>query len=309
MTTALGAAAVPVARPAPRPGGPLRAVLRTHRTALGLWGLALTGASAALIWLHALGDEAREGMSACATPPAGGLPSCAAVDAITADETYAYGISVIAAALSWVMFPVAAWAGGALIGRELESGTAQSAWTQSLSPLRWLAAKLAVPAGLLATGTGGLVLLNVWARGDNGPDLVGDWYDPDVFVATGPAAVAYALAGLALGALAGLVWCRALPAAGVALGASLLLYDLLERHRESLWPTVTRIAPGGIELPRWAFQVSWDPPLPNGGRITRATFHPPSHFWPLQYVETGLLLAVAGTATAAAFLLLSRRLP
>ncbi|MFJ7178276.1 hypothetical protein ACIQXA_18145 [Streptomyces massasporeus] len=37
--------------------------------------------------------------------------------------------------------------------------------------------------------------------------------------------------------------------------------------------------------------------------------HPASHFWPHQYVETGLLPGVAGTATAAAFLLLARRLP
>ncbi|WP_157851317.1 MULTISPECIES: hypothetical protein [Streptomyces] len=47
----------------------------------------------------------------------------------------------------------------------------------------------------------------------------------------------------------------------------------------------------------------------NGVPFTRATFHPESHFWPLQYVETGLLLAVAAAATAAAFVLLVRRLP
>ncbi|WP_246111844.1 hypothetical protein [Streptomyces hawaiiensis] len=128
-------------------------------------------------------------------------------------------------------------------------------------------------------------------------------------MSTGPVAVAYALAGLALGALAGLVWRRALPAAGTALAVSLLLHQLLERHREDLWPTVSRIAPGSIELPRSVFQVTWDTPTPHGVTISHATFHPRSHFWPLQYVETGLLLAVAGTATATAFLLLARRLP
>ncbi|MFD5159508.1 hypothetical protein ACFWMJ_15750 [Streptomyces hawaiiensis] len=307
--TALTAATAPAARPALHRGGPLRAVLRTHRTALVLSLLALAAATAALVWLHSLGDEAQAGMSACATPPTDRLPSCAAVEAITADEVYANGIAVLATALSWVMFPVAAWAGGALVGRELESGTAQLAWTQSVGPLRWLATKLAAPAALLTAGTGALVPLNVWARGDGDPDLVGDWYNPDVFVSTGPVAVAYALAGLALGALAGLVWRRALPATGVALAASLLLHNLLERHREDLWPTVGRIAPGGIELPRSVFQVTWDTPAPNGVQISHVTFHPQSHFWPLQYVESGLLLAVAGTATAAAVLLLARRLP
>ncbi|MEV3967834.1 hypothetical protein AB0K68_06825 [Streptomyces sp. NPDC050698] len=307
--TALTAATAPAARAARHRGSLLRALGGTHRTALTLSLSALAAATAALLWLHSLGDEARAGMSACATPPTDRLPSCTAVEAITADEVYANGIAVLATALSWVMFPVAAWAGGALIGRELENGTAQLAWTQSVGPLRWLAAKLAAPAALLTAGTGALVPLNVWARGDGDPDLVGDWYDPDAFVSTGPVAVAYALAGLALGALAGLVWRRALPATGVALAASLFLHSLLERHREDLWPTVSRIAPGSIELPRSAFQVTWDTPMPHGVQISRATFHPRSHFWPLQYMETGLLLAVAGTAMAAAFLLLARRLP
>ncbi|MFF8016032.1 hypothetical protein [Streptomyces sp. NPDC007929] len=303
--TALTTAAAPAARP----GGLLRAVGRTHRAALALSLPALALAALALVWLHSLGDEARAGSSACATPPSGGLPSCAAVDAITADATYRDGMSAVATALSLLMFPVAAWAGGALIGRELEHGTAQLAWTQSVTPVRWLAVKLAVPAALLTAGTSGLLLLNTWARGDGDPDLVGDWYHPDAFVSTGPVAVGYALAGLALGALAGLVWRRALPAAGVALAASLLLHGLLERFREYLWPTVTRTEAGALELPRSAFQVTWSDPARQGAGPSRATFHPESHFWPLQYVETGLLLAVAGTATAAAFLLLARRLP
>ncbi|MFF5966804.1 hypothetical protein ACFY64_24350 [Streptomyces collinus] len=298
-----------VTAPAARPGGLVRTVARTHRTALALSLLVLVTATAALVWLHSLGAEARAGNSACATPPADGLPSCAAVDAITVDETYASGLAMLATVLSWVVFPVAAWAGGALTGRELESGTAQLAWTQSVTPARWLAAKLAVPAALLTAGTGVLVLVNVWARGDGDPDLAGDWYYPDVFVSTGPVAVAYALAGLALGALAGLVWRRALPAAGVALAASLLLHGLLERFREDLWPPVTRTEAGGFELPRSALQVAWSDSPRNGVPLTRATFHPESHFWPLQYVETGLLLAVAATATAAAFVLLARRLP
>ncbi|MFC9130479.1 hypothetical protein ACFT4A_27010 [Streptomyces sp. NPDC057099] len=309
MTT-LSATPRPRTHPTPRrtgPGGLHRTLLRTHRPALLLTGVVLTAAAAALGWLHSLGDEARAGVSACATPASGVLPSCAAVDAITADETYASGLAVIATVLSWALFPVAAWAGGALTGRELENGTAQLAWTQSVSPLRWLAAKLALPAALLTAGTGGLVLLNLWARGDSNPNLTGDWYDADVFVSTGPTAVAYALAGLALGVLAGLVWRRALPAAGVALGASLLLHGFLERRREDLWPALTRVAPHSIELPRSAFPLSSD--TPNGAQITRTTFHPPSHFWPLQYVETGLLLAVAAAATAAAFALLAHRLP
>ncbi|MEY9992440.1 hypothetical protein ABIE67_004472 [Streptomyces sp. V4I8] len=303
MTAALTAATAPAARTPRGPSGLVWAVLRVHRTALVFWGLALTAATGCLIWMYALADDARRGASACAVPATDRLPSCTAVNAITADETYSSGIALITTALSYLVFPVAAWAGGALIGRELESGTAQLAWAQSVTPARWLAAKLAVPAVLLASGTGALVLVNLWARGDDNPNLVGDWYYSDVFIGTGPAAVAYALAGLALGALAGLVCRRALPAAGVGFAAALVLYNVLDRYREDLRPTVTRVEAGGFEPPRSAWQMGW-----NDG-LTRATYHPRSHFWPLQYVETGILLAVAAVATLAAFGLLRRRMP
>jgi hypothetical protein len=303
MSTALTATAAPATRTPHGPRGLLWTVLRLHRAALTVGGLALAATTAYLVWLHSIGDDARRGASACAVPDAiDGLPTCGVIDAITADDSYRDGISLVATVLSYVLFPVAAWAGGALIGRELENGTAQLAWGQAVSPVRWLAVKLAVPAVPLAAGTGALVAVNLWARGGGDPNLVGDWYSPDVFLSTGPAAVAHALAGLALGALAGLVCRRALPAVGVGFAATLVLYTLLERFREDLWPTVTRSGSAPFELPRSAWQTHWD-------SDTRAAFHPRSHFWPLQYVETGIVLAVAAAATAAAFWLLRRRTP
>ncbi|MEU2909699.1 hypothetical protein ACWCQ0_01595 [Streptomyces massasporeus] len=77
---------------------------------------------------------------------------------------------------------------------------------------------------------------------------------------------------------------RALPALGVAVAAMASLTSVLDDLRPHLWPT---------------------PP----GTPSLMHEHPASHFWPLQYVETGLRAAVAGTAIAAAFLLLARRLP
>ncbi|WP_031479190.1 hypothetical protein [Streptomyces bicolor] len=303
MTTALPATATPATDRPPRGARGLTwTVLRLHRSALIFWCLAVAAATGVLIWMYAIGDEARRGVGGCAEPVAvDGLPSCRAMEAVTADDTYRTFIALIAGALSYAIFAVAAWAGGALIGRELESGTAKLAWTQSVTPARWLAAKLAVPAVLLTAGTGAVTLLGLWARGDDDPNLVGDWYYPDVFLSTGPTAVAYPLAGLALGALAGLLLRRALPAAGVGFGAALVLYNVLERYRWEFWPTVTRAEAGGFELPRSAWQLGW------ADSLTRATFHPHSHFWPLQYVETCLVLTVAAVATLAAFWLLRRR--
>lgn len=80
-----------------------------------------------------------------------------------------------------------------------------------MSPARRPAAKLAVPAVLLA-------------------------------------AVAHALAGLALGGLASLLTGRALAGAGVAFAACPVLHNLVDRFREDLWPTLTRR--GAFEPPR-----------------------------------------------------------
>ncbi|NUO46282.1 MAG: hypothetical protein HOV82_30125 [Streptomyces sp.] len=276
----------------------VRSTLRLHRPAAILWALALAAATVYLIRLHALADEARKGVSPCAVPAQDNLPLCSAVEAITADATYADGIALVTGCLALLMFPVAAWA-GAVVGRELETGTARLAWTQSTSPARWLATRLTVPAVLLTAGTTTVVLLDNWARTDDNPDLVGDWYYSDVFIGTGPAAVAHALAGLALGTLAGLLTGRALAGAGTAFVACLVLYNTVDLFRGHLWPTLTHV--GAFEPPRSYYQVDWS------ADETRLTYHPVSHYWPLQYVETGILLTVAAAATIAAFLLLRRR--
>jgi hypothetical protein len=309
--TALTATAAPAPRGTRGPRGLTWTVLRLHRTALWLWPAALAAAALVLVGMYVIGDEARRGIGACATPAADGLPSCAEVEAIGADEWYVDGIGLVTGALAYLVLPVTAWAGGALIGRELENGTARLAWTQSVTPARWLTAKLAVPAVLLTAGTAVTVALLLWARGDGNPDLVGDWYLADVFLATGPTAVAYPLAGLATGALAGLLTGRALPAAGLSLAVWAVLHNVLDRFRADLWPsdTDTRVLTEehAHDLPRSAFQTDWEGLRTDGVEKLRVTYHPAAHRWPLQLMETGILLALTAAATAACYLVLRRR--
>ncbi|MFF6999463.1 hypothetical protein ACFY93_31615 [Streptomyces sp. NPDC008313] len=338
MTSTLPTPPTPLGRRAPRlpapvrPSGPTWAVLRLHRTALVLWGLALLAAVVALVWMYAIGDEARRGTAACGYPSTT-LPGCTAREAITADETYSATLAFVGTALSYLILPVAAWAGGALVAHELESGTARLAWTQAMTPTRWLASRLALPAALLTAGTTAVVLLVVRAQQDGDPNLVGDWYAPDVFVSTGPVAVAHVLAGLALGALAGLLTRRTLTGAGLALAAALLLHNALEWFRASLWPATTVTGPHALDLPRSVQQLENGAVTAGGERIGDdmacvgsdsaadlrrckartgltdfwATYHPKSDFWPLQLTETAVVLGVAALATAAAFTLLRRR--
>ncbi|MFI1409860.1 hypothetical protein ACH4Y0_08055 [Streptomyces sp. NPDC020707] len=104
----------------------------------------------------------------------------AEVDACTAKgptaNTYHALLGVTESLISVVPLLVAAFAGGALIGRELDSGTAELAWTQSVSPARWLTAKLALPATLLVLGTLALVLLRRLVASSSGGLASSKWH-------------------------------------------------------------------------------------------------------------------------------------
>ncbi|MCX4906774.1 hypothetical protein [Streptomyces sp. NBC_00878] len=276
------------------PGGPVRglpwAVLRLHRAALVVWGAFLLAAVGVLVWeVEITADSVRDRIASCHQ----GAASCR----FEAVLDYGGNIGWASTLVYYSFFAVAAFAGGALIGRELENGTAQLAWTQSVSPTRWLAAKLAVPAVLLVVGGTVFVLVFRWAWAAN-RDLMGDdWTFADVFAARGPALVAYSLCGLAVGALAGVVLRRSLPALAISCVAMYLLNHNLEEHREDLWPTVSPAPTKGVEMSGDVWQLG-----DGTGR-----FHPQAHYWPMHLVETGIVLGVAAVATGAAFWVLRRR--
>ncbi|MGW2784180.1 hypothetical protein ACWC3X_23425 [Streptomyces populi] len=317
--------------PAPyRPSGLTWTVLRLHRTALYVWGAALLVIAAALIWMHAAGPTTRFVGGCDAREPF--ALDCGPFRETTAHKVYTYGLALVSGCVTYLMYAVAVWAGAALTGRELESGTARLAWTQSVTPARWLATRLAVPAVLLTAGTTLAFLLGNWTRSAGNRGLAGGWFNTNVFVSSGPVAVAYALAGLALGALAGLVLRRALPAAAAALAAAYVLHEVLDGFRMSLWPAVTATGQAAFQVPYGSLVLehgavtsggerlvtNWSCVGTDGAALERClersemadfwtTYQPESRFWPLQLVESGLLLAVTGLATAAAFALLRRR--
>lgn len=257
-------------------------VLRLHRTALTVWAAFVLGSVGYLVWLtEVTAESAHATLAACPRGEACGLGPA---------YTYSTGMGWTSTFFSYSFWAVAAWAGGALIGRELESGTAGLAWTQSVTPTRWLAMKLTLPA--LAIVLGGAVFVPVfrWAWSAH-RDLMGDsWFYPDVFAARGPAVVAYGLCALAVGTLTALLLGRSLPALGVAVAAMIVLNQFIARHRENLWPTVS----GG--RPSTALWPTRD-----------GTYHSPSQFWPIHLMETGILLTITALTTTTAFWLLRRR--
>ncbi|MDO0913758.1 ABC transporter permease [Streptomyces sp. DT2A-34] len=329
MTTAVTIETPPTGvAPSRGPRGLVWAMLRVHRWALWFWGMLVAVGAGALLFAYGPGTDAAWAeyrAMGCHLPEAG--PDC---------DYSGPAISLLNLAnslgdplLNFVPLLVAAWAGAALIGRELESGTAQLAWTQSVSPARWLAAKLAVPAVLLVAGTTMLTLLHRMAWSSTGRlrsiTPWREWYEDDIFLANGTLATAYALLGLTVGVLAGLLQRRALPALGTAVVAQAFLLTTLGTLRPHLWPVETLT--NKDEYPPYTGMVLDEGALTStGARVPDPIcvddakclaehdivgfyldYHPSSHFWPLQLVETGIVLAVAALAVLIAFRLLNRR--
>ncbi|WLW53975.1 hypothetical protein [Streptomyces sp. YU58] len=309
---------------APALRGLPRTVLRLHRASLIVWLLFVLAAIATLVWtVEVTADGALREQDYCARH-----------DRCTVLTTMAYAdrIGLVGAFACYSFLAVAAFAGGALIGRELENGTARLAWTQGISPARWLAAKLTVPAVALVLGGTALILAFRWGWGAHRSLMEDNWLFDTVFVPRGPALVAYALCALAIGTLTALVLRRGLPTMSLSFIVMLVLHGVLAFNRTSLWPTVTRVSSTYIELPNDVWHKE-NGTIVNGRRVEGvdfslcdgrppsqttaclrehgvtgyyAVYHPQSHYWPLHLVETGIVLAVAAVAVLVAFRVLGR---
>lgn len=114
---------------------------------------------------------------------------------------------------------VGAFVGGPLLARELETGTFRYAWTQGAGRMRWATAVLvsgAVGVAVVMAAFGALISWHNQPLLDSGitPRL-----HTTIFPITGLAAAGWALAGFALGVLAGLLWRRVVPAIVTAFAA------------------------------------------------------------------------------------------
>ncbi|MFD4634633.1 hypothetical protein ACFVYR_28190 [Streptomyces sp. NPDC058284] len=315
--------------------GPYRAVLRQHRTALwilfGLFALGAAALAADRLWVGHAADvfAATDCVISKTTPDCGG-PVRGYLDA-----ELQFGRNLDYAGMAMLGLPclIGAFVAGPIVARDLESGTYKWAWTQSVTPARWLGARLAVCAGLMVSGVVLFTAVQRWAW-STGPELEyvrGAWYERAMYGSLGTVGIGYALLGLAIGALTGLLVRRVLPAMAVATAVTLGVIVLLPLARPHLWASETatwaRTYSGattpnfGLPLEHGMLRVDgerlpdslcWSPDPERCYDEHQVTgwysdFHPSSHFWPLQLVETGILLALAAAVTYAAFRLLRRR--
>jgi ABC-type transport system involved in multi-copper enzyme maturation permease subunit len=249
---------------------------------------------------------------------------------------------------------IGAFAGAPLLARELETGTFRYAWTQGFGRWRWALAKLAPLGVALAVAAGLFSLLLNWyyqpylAAGNQtlGLEQYTPFY-PVLFDLRGVAFAAWTLVAFAIGALAGMLIRRVVPAIAATLvayaGLAFAAGGLLRQHY--LTPLVT----SNLNVPASAWIISqwwtkgskfafagWPPNSlfqrfcpagppgavgPDGkpkavalaqcltphGYTQWTSYQPTSRFWPFQLIEGGWLLALSVLLIAATVWLVRRR--
>jgi hypothetical protein len=226
--TAMTAPIVPTAPTRPKEDASLRPVpwrrmawvtWRQHRIALT--GVAVfLGACAIFVWISGLQLHHAYGAAATCHPAAS--PACSALSSrfhVGAFLANGYNLQAIPPLIG-------AFVGAPVLARELETGTFRYAWTQGFGRRRWTLAKLVALAVALTAAAGALSLLLSWyyqpSFAARNPALFP--IPPSTFAATlfdlrGVAFAAWTLAAFAIGALAGLLIRRVVPAIAATLAA------------------------------------------------------------------------------------------
>jgi hypothetical protein len=241
---------------------------RHHRIALG--GVAVfLGALA--VWLWAVGLQLHHAYAAAIGCHPAGSPACGEL-IFNFDTTG--GMLKGGFVLQPVPALIGAFAGPLVLAYELETGTFRYAWTQGFGRWRWTLAKL-VMLGVAVTAIAGAfsVLVSWYYQPYLAP---GRFYDPAsplhhwLFDLRGVAFAGWTLTAFAMGALAGMLIRRVVP----AIVATLAGYTGL------------------------AVVV---------GVVLRANYQPASHFWRVQWIEGGGLLALSALLIAVTVWLVHRR--
>jgi hypothetical protein len=236
--------------------------------------------------------------------------------------------------------------GGPLVARELETGTSQFAWLQSVTRRHWLTVKTGWML-LAAAAWGGAVsaLITWWSSPQNA--LHHQNFDFGKFDTQGIVPVGYALFAVALGIAAGTLVRRTLPALAITLGVftalRLVIANYLRPHYLTAITTTFNvihpvtpsgsnwqlsqgvIGPGGQMYSSGGLVINGIPVIPsacrthlslgprgiiscviNHGYRGYITYQPANRYWAFQGIETGIFVLLAAALIAVTAIVILR---
>jgi hypothetical protein len=223
------------------------------------------------------------------------------------------------------------------VGRELDTGTHLLVWTQSVRQRDWLRGKIATLLAMaLIWGAAVSAIVTWWSGTLN--SLEANRFDPGKFDAQGVVPVAFALFGASLGLAAGAVIRRVLPALAVTvvgfIAVRLSVVSYIRPHylaakvatvpafrRTPDLPTGSwtlsrellvngRPLSGPVDLPaacRLPNKDAVEACIQKQGLSTRIKYQPASHYWPFQWIESGIFVALAAMLIVVAVMAVRRR--
>jgi hypothetical protein len=321
---------------------------RQHRLALGGVAAVLSGLA---VYLWVVGRQLHNAYAAAtACHPASSIACSVLVGRFNGVDGFLANGYVLQA----VPGLIGAFIGAPVLAHELETCTFRYAWTQGFGRWRWALAKLVALAALVAAAATVLGVLFSWyyqvyfTPGNQALSLLErSPLAPGLFDLRGVGFGAWTLAAFAIGALAGVIVRRVVPAivatlvayTGLASAAGLYLRQhyltALVTTNPSMW-----VSPGAA----WVISQQWTakggqpvsqsvvgrvlqgaPPELTGkgigvpkalgsvhylvlhGYTLRTSYQPASRFWPFQWIESGWLLALSLLLIAATVWLVRRR--
>jgi len=325
---------------------------RQHRITLAAVAVLLGGLA---VWLWTAGLPLHHASAAAAACHPASSPACQNLTG-TFDASATSSVMGNKGAggvlLQLVPALIGAFAGAPVLARELEAGTFRYAWTQGFGRWRWALAKLVALAVVLAAATAAFGFLVSWyfqpysATGHQAPGLFQDSPFDNLFSLREVTFPAWTLAAFAIGALAGMLIRKVVPAIVATLavyaGLALVTAGFLREHY--LAPLVTSSVnfnlPGAgtaWTIGQWStksgrFAFAGNPPeslvnqfcsslppekaagptgfaqcLAQHGYTQWTSYQPASRFWPFQWIEGGWLLALSVLLIAVTIWLVGRR--
>jgi len=323
---------------------------RQHRITLA--GVAvLLGALA--VWLWVTGTPLHHASAAAAACHPASSPACQNLEATfdaSATSNVMSNKGPGGVLLQLVPALIGAFAGAPVLARELETGTFRYAWTQGFGRWRWALAKLVLLGVVLAAATAAFGCLVSWyfqpysSTGHQAPGLFENSPFANLFGLREVTFPAWTLAAFAIGALAGMLIRRVVPAIVATLavyaGLAFATAGFLREHYLTPLATTGTFNPGTSTawvIGQWSakdgrFAFAGNPPdslinqfcsslppekaagpdgftqcLAQHGYVQWTSYQPASRFWPFQWIEGGWLLVLSALLIAVTIWLVRRR--